>query len=154
MMTKKSVEIFIAIKLFERFKEISLSHQSEPLSIYSDETIINILKETEIDFKYFKKENFYGVKLIESNYDIRFNISFKYGIVEPILWAKNMESGEQIGGVFSRLMKMIQKSTNNSQIIKIAYPKFSNYEDLKEIILELSLIFKDFKKELLKKTST
>lgn len=150
MLTDKSLEIFNEINLFERFKTISLSYQNEPMSDYSNEKVNDILESTGIDFKYFKSEGFYGVKFLEKGYDIRFNLSFKYGIVEPIMWAKNTDTKEQFGGVFSRLIKLIQKLNNEENIIKIMYPKFSNYEELKLIIFEFKSIFEDFKKELLK----
>lgn len=145
MLSKEALEKFNSINLFERFKSISEFYQTDmPFEKHSNEVILKRLKALGYDFKFDKKESFFGLKLIEDDLEFRFNLSVKFGIVETIMWAKNSVSGEEFGGVFSRLMNLIQKSNGSQNIVKIMYPRFSSYEELEEIIKNLMVIFEDF----------
>lgn len=146
MLPEEVVEKFNSINLLERFKVISETFQTDaPLENYSKDSVVQLFEHLDFDFKYDKKGAFFGTKSIESGYDFRFNLVLKYGIVEIIMWAKNIETGEQYGGVFSRLMKSIQKCNGVIEIVKIGYPRFSSYDELEEIVGELMLIYEDFK---------
>jgi hypothetical protein len=69
----------------------------------------------------------------------------KYGVVETIIWAKNLKTNEQYGGPLSRIAKLIQSSNDKGSQIKVPYPRFTTYKDLEKIIKELMSIFYDFK---------
>jgi hypothetical protein len=146
MLTKEALEKFNSINLLERFKQISESFQAENLfEDYSNEIIIERFKSLGYDFKYNKKEAFFGLQHEDGKYIFRFNLSLKFGIIETIMWAKNTVSGEEYGGVFSRLMKLIQKFNGAQNIVTVLYPRFSSYEEFEEIVKNLMLIFEDFK---------
>lgn len=146
MLSEEAVAKFNSINLLERFKAISEAFQTDtPLENYSIDKVLELFENLGYGFKYDKKESFFGLKSLEDGYDFRFNLVLKYGIVETIIWAKNIETEEQYGGVFSRLMKLIQKSNGVKEIARIGYPRFSNYEDLEKIVRELMLIYEDFK---------
>jgi hypothetical protein len=146
MLPKGALEKFSSINLFERFKQISEVHQNEnPFENYSDDIVNERFKSFGFDFKYDKKESFFGLHQEEDGYIFKLNLSLKYGIVETIMWAKDTVTGEEYGGVFSRLMKLIQKSNGVQDIKKVLYPRFSNYEELEEVVRKIITIYEDFK---------
>ena len=137
---------FNSINLFERFKAISEAFQTEmPLEDYSTTKVAEVLKRTGYDFQYNNKEGFFSLSSIEHGYNFRLNLILKYGIVEVVMWAENIETKEQYGGVLSRLMKLLQKSNSVQEIVRVRYPRFSDYEELEKIVKGLIPIYIDFK---------
>jgi hypothetical protein len=146
MLTEEVQSKYNSIRLLERYKSLSESFQGEnPFEKYDTTLVLKMLHSLGYDFSYNEKESFFSYKILENGFDFRVNLSLKYGVVETIIWAKNLNTSEQYGGPVSRIVKLIQASKDKDNQLKILYPRFSTYEDLEQIVRELMSIFYDFK---------
>jgi hypothetical protein len=137
--------IYDSIQLLERYKALSVAFQREKLfEEHNAEVVLGMLNGLGHDFSYNQKESFFGLKILEDEFEFRINISLKFGVVETIIWAKNLNTNQQYGGPISRMTKSIQV-TNGSRQEKIPFPRFSTYADLEEFVRQLMSIFDDFK---------
>jgi hypothetical protein len=146
MLSKEVLSKYESIRLFERYKSLSDTFQTEnTFENYDNDLVLKMFSKIDPNFSYYKKEGFFGLNVLEGDFDFRINLSLKYGVVEPIIWGKNIKTKEQFGGPLSRVTKLIQASKDNENIVKIPYPRFTSYEDLEQIAKELVAIFRDFK---------
>ena len=151
-LSKKELEIFEKINLYERHSNISNQYRfEETFENYSNEKVIEIVKELGYSAKYKKKENFF--QIIETINEMRFyfHFSLKYGLVEIIIyWEYKKNKDIWGGGDFGGLCKLIEISRGEEMEGYIRKPCFRNYEDLKNILREYFLIYEDLKTEVLK----
>lgn len=146
MLEEKILNKYIAIDLFTRYKDLSDRYNSkEVLEELDKDLILEYLKEFNCRFSFSSKEGFYGLSEQNGDYDFKFNVSLKYGMVEPVIWGKNVCSQEQYGGALIRVTKLIQKSLDVEKVERIMYPRYKSVEDLKQIIKELYVLYQDFK---------
>ncbi len=150
MLEKKILDKYKAINLLERYKSLSDTFNSkEILEKYDRKQVLTHLKEKNCRFIYNTKEGFFGLKEQEGDYDFIFNISLQYGMVEPIIWGKNVCTNEQFGGVLVRVTKLMQISMGVKKIERIRDPRYASYDDLFRIIEQLFSIYLDFKQVIL-----
>ena len=151
-LSKKELEIFEKINLYERHSNISNQYRfEETFENYSNEKVIEIVKELGYSAKYKKKENFF--QIIETINEMRFyfHFSLKYGLVEVIMYWECMNNKDIWGGgTFAGICKKIEIAKNEEKEGYIKDACFRNYEDLKNILREYFLIYEDFKTEVLK----
>ena len=151
-LSKKELEIFEKINLYERHLGISERYQYEDrLKEYSNDEAIKIVKELGYLAKYRKKENFF--QIIETINEIKFyfHFSLKYGLVEIIMYWECINNKDKWGGgTFAGICKKIEIAKNEEKEGYIKKARFRNYEDLKNILREYFLIYEDFKTEVLK----
>lgn len=146
MLSEKVQSKYDSIRLLERYKSLSELFQSEnTFEKYDATLVLTMLHSLGYDFNYNENESFFGHKILEDGFDFRINFSLKYGVVETIIWAKNLNTNEQYGGPVSRIVKLIQAKKDKNNHTRIPYPRFSNYDDLEKIVRELMSIFYDFK---------
>ena len=146
MLSNKVLVKFNSIKLLERYENLSKSFQSEKtLENYDKGLVQKRMNDFGYNFSYNKKEDFFGITEKEGDIEFKINISLKFGIVEPIIWAKNIITDEQYGGALIRVTKLIQMSMQEDNICRIPYPRFSTYEDLNLIIKSIMSLYTDFK---------
>ena len=151
-LSKKELEIFEKINLYERHSNISNQYRfEETFENYSNEKVIEIVKELGYSAKYKKKENFF--QIIETINEMRFyfHFSLEYGMVEVIIFWEN-ENNKDLsgGGLLSVVCKLIEIAKNEEKEGYIKDACFRNYEDLKNILREYFLIYEDLKTEVLK----
>ena len=152
MISKKELEIFEKIHLYDRYSYISNQYRYEDKSKdYSNDKTIEIVKELGYSAKYKKKENFF--QIIETINEMRFyfHFSLEYGMVEVIIFWEN-ENNKDLsgGGLLSVVCKLIEIAKNEEKEGYIKDACFRNYEDLKNILREYFLIYEDLKTEVLK----
>ena len=151
-LSKKELEIFEKINLYERHSNISNQYRfEETFENYSNEKVIEIVKELGYSAKYKKKENFF--QIIETINEMRFyfHFSLKYGMVEVIIfWEYENNKDLSGGGLLSVVCKLIEIAKNEEKEGYIKDARFRNYEDLKNILREYFLIYEDLKTEVLK----
>ena len=151
-LSKKELEIFEKINLYERHSNISNQYRfEETFENYSNEKIIEIVKELGYSAKYKKKENFF--QIIETINEMRFyfHFSLKYGLVEIIMYWECINNKDKWGGgTFAGICKKIEIAKNEEKEGYIKKARFRNYEDLKNILREYFLIYEDLKTEVLK----
>jgi len=151
-LSKKELEIFEKINLYERHSNISNQYRfEETFENYSNEKVIEIVKELGYSAKYKKKENFF--QIIETINEMRFyfHFSLKYGLVEIIMhWECINNKDKWGGGTFAGICKKIEIAKNEEKEGYIKDARFRNYEDLKNILREYFLIYEDLKTEVLK----
>lgn len=141
---------YLAIDLLTRYKSISNTYNSKDvLEAFDKEEFLKFLKKLNCRFSFNPKESFFGLSEQEGNFDFKFNLSLKYGMVEPILWGKNVCTDDQFGGALIRVTKLIQLTSGSNNIEKIMYPRFKSYEDLIKITQELFDLYNDFKRVIL-----
>ena len=151
-LSKKELEIFEKINLYKRHSNISNQYRfEETFENYSNEKVIEIVKELGYSAKYKKKENFF--QIIETINEMRFyfHFSLEYGMVEVIIFWEN-ENNKDLsgGGLLSVVCKLIEIAKHEEKEGYIKDACFRNYEDLKNILREYFLIYEDLKTEVLK----
>ncbi len=150
-LSKKELEIFEKIHLYERHSNISNQYRFEDkLKDYSNDKIIEIVKELGYLAKYRKREKFFQIIETINEMKFYFHFSLEYGMVEIIMGMMNKNKKHIIGGAFSWLCKKIKVTENEEIKDNVKYARFRNYEDLKNILREYFLIYEDFKTEVLK----
>ena len=150
-LSKKELEIFEKINLYERHSNISNQYRfEETFENYSNDEVIKIVKELGYSAKYRKKENFF--QIIETINEMRFyfHFSLKYGLVEIIMGMMDKNKKNIIGGLVPNICKKIEIVKNEEKKGDIKKARFRNYEDLKNILREYFLIYEDLKTEVLK----
>ena len=151
-LSKKDLEIFEKINLYERHSNISNQYRfEETFENYSNEKVIEIVKELGYTAKYRKKENFFQIIEITNKLKFYFHFSLKYGLVEVIMYWECINNKDIWGGgTFAGICKKIEIAKNEEKEGYIKDACFRNYEDLKNILREYFLIYEDFKTEVLK----
>ena len=150
-LSKKELEIFEKINLYERHSNISNQYRfEETFENYSNDEVIKIVKELGYSAKYKKKENFF--QIIETINEMRFyfHFSLKYGLVEIIMYWECINNKDKWGGgTFAGICKKIEIAKNEEKEGYIKKARFRNYEDLKNILREYFLIYEDLKISLI-----
>ena len=150
-LSKKELEIFEKINLYERHSNISNQYRfEETFENYSNDEVIEIVKELGYSAKYKKKENFF--QIIETINEMRFyfHFSLKYGLVEIIMYWECINNKDKWGGgTFAGICKKIEIAKNEEKEGYIKKARFRNYEDLKNILREYFLIYEDLKISLI-----
>ena len=150
-LSKKELEIFEKINLYDRYRDINnLYRFEETFENYSNDEVIKIVKELGYTAKYRKKENFF--QIIETINEMRFyfHFSLKYGMVEVIIfWEYENNKDLSRGGLLSVVCKLIEIAKNEEKEGYIKDACFRNYEDLKNILREYFLIYEDLKISLI-----
>ena len=151
-LSKKELEIFEKIHLYDRYSYISNQYRYEDkLKDYSNDKTIEIVKELGYSVKYRKKENFFQMIETINGMKFYFHFSLKYGMVEVIIfWEYENNKDLSGGGLLSVVCKLIEIAKNEEKEGYIKKARFRNYEDFKNILREYFLIYEDLKTEVLK----
>ena len=151
-LSKKELEIFEKINLYERHSNISNQYRfEETFENYSNDEVIKIVKELGYSAKYKKKENFFQIIETINEMKFYFHFSLKYGLVEVIMYWECINNKDIWGGgTFAGICKKIEIVKNEEKEGYIKDARFRNYEDLKNILREYFLIYEDLKTEVLK----
>ena len=151
MISKKELEIFEKINLYERHSNISNQYRfEETFENYSNDEAIKIVKELGYSAKYRKKENFFQIIETINEMKFYFHFSLKYGLVEVIMYWECINNKDIWGGgTFAGICKKIEIAKNEEKEGYIKKARFRNYEDLKNILREYFLIYEDLKISLI-----
>ena len=151
-LSKKELEIFEKINLYERHSNISNQYRfEETFENYSNDEVIKIVKELGYSAKYRKKEKFFQIIETINEMKFYFHFSLKYGLVEVIMYWECINNKDIWGGgTFAGICKKIEIAKNEEKEGYIKKARFRNYEDLKNILREYFLIYEDLKTEVLK----
>ena len=150
-LSKKELEIFEKINLYERHSNISNQYRyEETFENYSNDEVIKIVKELGYSAKYRKKEKFFQIIETINEMKFYFHFSLKYGLVEIIMGMMDKNKKNIIGGLVPNICKKIEIVKNEEKKGDIKKARFRNYEDLKNILREYFLIYEDLKTEVLK----
>ena len=115
-LSKKELEIFEKINLYDRYRDINnLYRFEETFENYSNDEVIKIVKELGYTAKYRKKENFF--QIIETINEMRFyfHFSLKYGLVEIIMGMMDKNKKNIIGGLVPNICKKIEIVKNEEK---------------------------------------
>ena len=150
-LSKKELEIFEKINLYERHSNISNQYRfEETFENYSNDEAIKTVKELGYSAKYRKKEKFFQIIEIIDGIKFYFHFSLEYGMVEVIIfWEYENNKDLSGGGLLSVVCKLIEISKNEEKEGYIKKARFRNYEDLKNILREYFLIYEDLKISLI-----
>lgn len=150
MISKKELEIFEKINLYERHSNISNQYRfEETFENYSNEKVIEIVKELGYSAKYRKKEKFFQIIETINEMKFYFHFSLEYGMVEIIMGMMDKNKKNIIGGLVPNICKKIEIVKNEEKKGDIKKARFRNYEDLKNILREYFLIYEDLKISLI-----
>ena len=150
-LSKKDLEIYEKINLYKRHHTLSVQNNYEStFENYSNEKVIEIVKELGYTAKYRKKENFFQIIETTNKLKFYFHFSLKYGMVESIMGMMDKNKKNIIGGLVSNVCTLIEMRKNEEKEGYIKKACFRNYEDLKNILREYFLIYEDLKTEVLK----
>ena len=150
-LSKKELEIFKKIHLYERHSNISNQYRfEETFKNYSNDEVIKIVKELGYSAKYRKKEKFFQIIETIDGIKFYFHFSLEYGMVEVIIfWEYENNKDLSGGGLLSVVCKLIEIAKNEEKEGYIKDARFRNYEDLKNILREYFLIYEDLKISLI-----
>ena len=150
-LSKKELEIFEKINLYERHSNISNQYRfEETFENYSNDEVIKIVKELGYSAKYRKKEKFFQIIETTNKLKFYFHFSLKYGLVEIIMYWECINNKDKWGGgTFAGICKKIEIAKNEEKEGYIKKARFRNYEDLKNILREYFLIYEDLKISLI-----
>ena len=150
-LSKKELEIFEKIHLYDRYNYISNQYRYvDKLKDYSNDKTIEIVKELGYSAKYRKKEKFFQIIEIIDGIKFYFHFSLEYGMVEVIIfWEYENNKDLSGGGLLSVVCKLIEIAKNEEKEGYIKDACFRNYEDLKNILREYFLIYEDLKISLI-----
>ncbi len=149
-MTESEKAVFDSIQFYERYSKIVDQNRSEErLETPKKEIVESIITDLNYKAKYFRKENFFQIKVEECRTEFVLNIILKYGRVEPVYFAKSKLSGLKIGSVAMRICKQLDLLRGVKRPVSLGAPSFSNYDELKKIVQEILPVFEDFKSEVL-----
>ena len=151
-LSKKELEIFEKINLYKRHHTLSVQNNYEnTFENYSNEKVIEIVKELGYSAKYRKKEKFFQIIETIDGIKFYFHFSLEYGMIEVIIfWEYENNKDLSGGGLLSVVCKLIEIAKNEEKEGYIKDACFRNYEDLKNILREYFLIYEDLKTEVLK----
>lgn len=138
-LSKKDLEIFEKINLYERHSNISNQYRfEEKFENYSNEEAIKIVEELGYSAKYRKKENFFQIIETIDGIKFYFHFSLEYGMVEVIIfWEYENNKDLSGGGLLSVVCKLIEIAKNEEKEGYIKDARFRNYEDLKAEVLKV-----------------
>ena len=150
-LSKKDLEIYEKINLYKRHYTLSVQNNYEnTFENYSNEKVIEIVKELGYSAKYKKKENFFQIIETTNKLKFYFHFSLEYGMVEVIIfWEYENNKDLSGGGLLSVVCKLIEIAKNEEKEGYIKKARFRNYEDLKNILREYFLIYEDLKISLI-----
>ena len=150
-LSKKDLEIYEKINLYKRHYTLSVQNNYEnTFENYSNEKVIEIVKELGYSAKYRKKEKFFQIIETTNKLKFYFHFSLKYGMVEVIIfWEYENNKDLSGGGLLSVVCKLIEIAKNEEKEGYIKDACFRNYEDLKNILREYFLIYEDLKISLI-----
>ena len=145
-----NLDVFVKIGLIERVKELRSLYNSnsgyESVNLKSQETIC---KDLNPKFKYNKKESFFGLKEKYDGFEFIINFCFQYGVVETIIFAKCLDTGQMYGSVLAEIFQVFKKNGLIDNDFDIRYPMFQNEAQLIELTKVYYSIYEDFKSYLL-----
>ncbi|MRJ09004.1 hypothetical protein EDL98_08280 [Ornithobacterium rhinotracheale] len=152
MESEKQLKIYENMNFYNRYERLSEKYQLENrFENYANENVIALYQELGYEAKHIKKNNFFKIEEKIENIKFYFHTCLKYGNIELIIGASDMEKNEfLLGGPFAHISKEIEILKNIEKEGYIRSPKFGNYEDLYEILKVVLHIYEDFKKEVLK----
>jgi len=122
-----------------RYKSLGsdFGNQEHRLENYTEEKIQETFKDLGYKPKYFAKENFYQLKQEKSGVEITLNVSLKFGSVELILDVIVDKERYTVGGPFGMIYRLM------GNVNRVKRPSFSNYFELKLILLRSVAIYED-----------
>jgi hypothetical protein len=134
-------------KYYQYYQSRSNSSEKSNLKLDVFETV---LMQTSLDFKYNKKEKFFGHKETVANHDVVFNIAFTSSSVELILSIKADESCK-VGGSFPALARKVARLNDPNFDYSPRFPKlpFSNLLELQDTVGFGISLFEEVKQKLL-----
>lgn len=145
------LRLYDNINFYDRYESLSKKHRSKKVLLEKQDqnNVINLFNDLGYTAKYISKEKFYQIKEKSNDYEFYFHISLKYGISEIIFGVINQIKNVRIGGVSSRVCKLIKRSKGEIPE-PIGPANFSSYEELTSILKESLSLYEDFKTEVLK----
>jgi hypothetical protein len=110
----------------------------------------SVLISSSLDFKYDKREKFFGHKETVAKHDVVFNVAFPYSCVELILSVKVAESCK-VGGPFPALARKVARLNDPNFNYSPYSPvlPFSNYVELQDTVNFGIALFEEVKQKLL-----
>ncbi|WP_420536014.1 hypothetical protein, partial [Capnocytophaga gingivalis] len=115
-LSKKELEIFEKINLYERHKNLSNQYRYEDkLKNYSSDETIRIVKELGYLAKYRKREKFFQIIETINEMKFYFHFSLEYGMVEIIMGMMNKNKKNIIGGLVPNICKKIEIAKNEEK---------------------------------------
>ncbi|MBO1628473.1 hypothetical protein [Bacillus arachidis] len=132
----------------ERYKALSEKFSSDidnSFENYENEKAIGIFESLGYKARYMKKENYFKVGEVKNKdiYIFRFNISLKYGFVE-LIWEAWHNGEVRAGTPWDLFVKVLSNATE-----KVPAVCFHSYDELKEIMKIVFVMYEDFKRELI-----
>jgi uncharacterized beta-barrel protein YwiB (DUF1934 family) len=125
------------------------SNRSEKSNLKLD-AFESVLMSSSLDFKYDKREKFFGHKTTVARYDVVFNIAFPYSCVELILSIK-VDKSCKIGGPFPTLARKVARLSDPNFSYSPYSPvlPFSNHIELRDTVKFGISLFEEVKQSIL-----
>ncbi|HAG83791.1 MAG TPA: hypothetical protein DCL61_22245 [Cyanobacteria bacterium UBA12227] len=149
-LSSKFYELLAGINFEKRYYEYYENCRGrEKMAGYNRQDCEAVLASTSLEFKYYKKENFFSHKQVYKKNEFILNVAFPYSTVELIFSVKAKD--EVIGGPFSLLARQVAQLREPNFEYSPPYPKirFSNLDELQEAVKFGISLFEDVKQVIL-----
>lgn len=130
-----NMELFLEkSQLMEKYKALYLKYSDRKnlLENYDPKIVKTLIENMGYKVKFYRSETFFRVHVLKEPFEVIYNISLKYGMVETILAIYDRNGEYQGGGPVA----WIKRNEEGGAYTKD--PGFKNYDELKDI---LSCIF-------------
>jgi hypothetical protein len=133
-------------KYYQYYEECSNHSEKSNLKLDDFESVLMSIP---LDFKYDKREKFFGHKTTVLEHDVIFNVAFPYSCVELILSIR-VDEMCKVGGPFPSLSRKVARLSDPDFSYSPYSPvlPFSNYFELQEAVNFGISLFEEIKQEL------
>lgn len=143
---QRLLHALVSIHFSERYyRYYEQTRQRSPQELIAPENIVQALGSTGLDFKFDTREKFFYHREKHDAFQLSLHIAFTSSAAEFILAVKTPDGS--IGGPFSLLAEEVALQHDADFFYLPPYPDplFSNLQELKEVIMFGTSIFKDAK---------
>jgi len=146
----KMENVFKHINFTERYmliceKYADYNNRMKGNGVYLCETIFNKLG---VEFKYLKKDRFFKLEDNINAYKFNLHLDLRNGIVEALLYIENGNHNYKPDGRFDFIPEEIGEKFDRE---KYNLPKYTNAQELENILKEILSIYEDLKIEFLER---
>ena len=144
----KVENVLYQIDFIKRLEAISLkfSSRDEKFQVES-KVVIEICNELKLKFKYSKAKEYY-LKEKVGDFDLEFGFSIRYQSFDFGITIKNPSLGINSSAPWDFFISLLTSDEK-----KIGRIKFRNYDDIREILINIFDIYNEIKKEFSKKAN-
>ena len=141
LLHQKIEQTLIDIDFVSKYQELSDNFRNTQTDYqYTTDQILSIGKENDLSLKAFKGEQYFTDYERCGETEFRFGLTIKHNIIEFDVSIENKAHNISSGGSYGLLVQLLTDWTKT-----IRKPGFNTYKEMKELIKEGIMLYKDIK---------